>query len=405
MGSSRGPSAVTTDTDSLATLVAATLDKTPASLGPRRTASPHEFYRYPAKFSPTFAAAVIEAFSQPGDLILDPFVGGGTTPVEAQRLGRRVVAADLNPLAAFVSKVKTTLLTTNQRTAVATWLARAVDIRMTDPEPDATVWDEGGYFKDLRTPETWRLRKAIGLMLEGLPRDAAAEDFARCIVLRAAQWALDMRSSLPSVGELRSALEIVGSDMLEVAEAHAELLEGHPEPRVLCQGVPGLAETLELPEAPKLVLTSPPYPGVYVNYHRWKMLGRREIRAPYWITNNLDGHGLAHYTMSARADRSQDTYFQLLADAFRDVCKLLDSNTLVVQMVGFNDRASQLPRYLDAMREAGLTEVTDARLATESDGRLWRVVPWRRWWTTASARRDVAPHTAEEVVLLHRLRG
>lgn len=394
---------MTSGSRSLVGLRTATLDKTPASLGPRRTASPHEFYRYPAKFSPTFAAAAIEAFTKPGDLILDAFVGGGTTAVEAQRLGRRVVAADLNPLAAFVTKVKTTLLTADQRAAVLAWLEEAVGICMTDPEPDAQMWESGGYFKDLRTPETWRLRKGIGLMLVGLPRDAVAEDFARCIVLRTAQWALDMRSTLPSVGELRAAVDSIGKDMLQVAEACATHLASQPLPRVLCQGVPGLADTLDLSESPSLVLTSPPYPGVYVNYHRWKMLGRREIRAPYWISNNLDGHGLAHYTMGARADRSQDSYFQRLTDAFRDVSKLLDPQTLVVQMVGFNDRAAQLPRYLAAMEEAGLVEVTEPRLATEPDGRLWRAVPSRRWWTTASTRKDVAPHTAEEVVLLHRL--
>jgi hypothetical protein len=392
-----------TPNNTLAGLRTASLDKSPVSLGPRRTASPHEFYRYPAKFSPAFAAAAIEAFTLPGDLILDPFVGGGTTAVEAQRLDRRVIASDLNPLAAFVTSVKTTLLTRDQQAAVSAWLSGIPSIRLSHPEPDARPWDEGGYFKDLQTPETWRLRKVIGLMLSELPSDAIAEDFARCVVLRAAQWALDMRSTLPSAGEFRRAVKAVGTDMLEVAEACATHLAGRPVPRVLCQGVPGLASVLDLSEPPRLVLTSPPYPGVYVNYHRWKMLGRREIRAPYWITNNFDGHGLAHYTMGARADRSLDTYFQRLFEAFRDVAQLFGPDTVVVQMVGFNDRRTQLPRYLLAMEEAGLAEVTDSRLATDSDGRLWRAVPWRRWWTTASTRREVAPHTAEEVVLLHRL--
>ena len=43
----------------------------------------HEFYRYPARFSPTFAAAAIRGFSKPGQLVLDPYMGGGTTVVEA----------------------------------------------------------------------------------------------------------------------------------------------------------------------------------------------------------------------------------------------------------------------------------------------------------------------------------
>jgi DNA methylase len=43
----------------------------------------HGFYKYPARFSPIFARAAIEAFTQPGDLVLDNHVGGGTTLVEA----------------------------------------------------------------------------------------------------------------------------------------------------------------------------------------------------------------------------------------------------------------------------------------------------------------------------------
>jgi len=49
----------------------------------------HGFYKYPARFSPSFARAAIEIFTQPGDLVLDNHVGGGTTLVEALALGRR----------------------------------------------------------------------------------------------------------------------------------------------------------------------------------------------------------------------------------------------------------------------------------------------------------------------------
>ena len=37
----------------------------------------HNFYRYPARFSPVFARTIIERFSEPGDVVLDPFMGGG----------------------------------------------------------------------------------------------------------------------------------------------------------------------------------------------------------------------------------------------------------------------------------------------------------------------------------------
>jgi hypothetical protein len=43
----------------------------------------HDLYRYPARFSPLFARAAIETFTEPGDTVLDPFAGGSTTLVEA----------------------------------------------------------------------------------------------------------------------------------------------------------------------------------------------------------------------------------------------------------------------------------------------------------------------------------
>jgi modification methylase len=43
---------------------------------------------HPAKMLPAIAAAAIEAYTGPGDLVVDPMCGIGTTLVEAVHLGR-----------------------------------------------------------------------------------------------------------------------------------------------------------------------------------------------------------------------------------------------------------------------------------------------------------------------------
>src|ERR1044071_2895963 len=73
----------------------------------------HNFYRYPARFSPLFVREVIRQYSLTGQSILDPFKGGGTAIVEALAMGRSAIGVDLNTLAHFVSMIKTTPLSDN----------------------------------------------------------------------------------------------------------------------------------------------------------------------------------------------------------------------------------------------------------------------------------------------------
>lgn len=53
--------------------------------------------RYRGNWSPYIPRNVILRYSRPGDMVLDYFVGGGTTAVEAKLLGRRCLALDINP--------------------------------------------------------------------------------------------------------------------------------------------------------------------------------------------------------------------------------------------------------------------------------------------------------------------
>jgi len=52
--------------------------------------------RYRGNWSPYIPRNVILRYSKPGDTVLDYFVGGGTTAVEAKLLGRRCIARDIN---------------------------------------------------------------------------------------------------------------------------------------------------------------------------------------------------------------------------------------------------------------------------------------------------------------------
>lgn len=54
--------------------------------------SVHALHWFPGNFIPQIPAHLIQLLSRPGDLVLDPFCGSGTTGAEAYRLGRKIQA-------------------------------------------------------------------------------------------------------------------------------------------------------------------------------------------------------------------------------------------------------------------------------------------------------------------------
>src|SRR5213594_131127 len=63
----------------------------------RQAHSLHEI-SYRACFKPQLPRFFIERLTQPGERVYDPFMGRGTTPLEAALLGRAPLGCDINPL-------------------------------------------------------------------------------------------------------------------------------------------------------------------------------------------------------------------------------------------------------------------------------------------------------------------
>lgn len=68
----------------------------------------HWIYPYKGKFHPQMIRALLNIIGlEKGDTVLDPFIGSGTTAVEAQLLGINCIGIDVSPLCVLQSKVKT----------------------------------------------------------------------------------------------------------------------------------------------------------------------------------------------------------------------------------------------------------------------------------------------------------
>jgi DNA methylase len=374
----------------------------------------HDFYRYPARFSPQFARAIIESFTKPGDVVVDPFMGGATTLVEARALGRIGIGLDVNELSCFIARVKTTPLTESDETAIRSWMNHTIPaLNMRLPAKRPHEWIARSYQRNVGTRQTWPIRKSLELALARMSSltTAVQQDFVRAVLLRTGQWALDCRVDVPSADRFRQKLKQFLDEMIHAAQEYQRVLDrndmAHVQRRTPTVILHRSAETIhEEPLVrsygpPKLIMTSPPYPGVHVLYHRWQILGRRETPAPFWISNTLDGSGSSYYAFGDRKQPNLQNYFATALATFSSLARIAKRDTIIVQMLAFSDASWQLPKYLKTMRQAGLREMKLQGVSVGDDGRLWRMVPNRKWY--ADQRGSVG--AAKEVVLFHCVRS
>lgn len=69
----------------------------------RQGHSLHEI-SYRACFKPQLPEYFISRFTEPGDLVADPFLGRGTTPLQAHLMRRRAAGSDINPLCVMLAR-------------------------------------------------------------------------------------------------------------------------------------------------------------------------------------------------------------------------------------------------------------------------------------------------------------
>ena len=98
---------------------------------PRTT---HGFHEYPAGMQAAAADRILDVL--PGDSLLDPFTGGGTSLVVGMTKGRRTVGIDVSPLAAFVATHRTWRPGVGAEEETFEWM-RATAARVVDGLDDA----------------------------------------------------------------------------------------------------------------------------------------------------------------------------------------------------------------------------------------------------------------------------
>jgi 16S rRNA G966 N2-methylase RsmD len=345
--------------------------------------------------APALARAVIESFSEPGDVVLDPFCGGGPTAVEALALGRSAYCSDLSPLAAFVTHAKARPMPKSELKLYTSWFHQA-DIGLGD-----------GH---LRTPKPLVIGKRrvapkthahlLHLIAQAqATRNPAARRLAKLTVIAVAKNCFDCKSSPATPAKLRASFnrfaERAVSRMTEFSRVVTKARRspyGGTRLRVMRLDARSAIRMLGRKDRKfGLVLTSPPYPGVHVLYNRWQVAGRRETDLPFRLLG-YDGGSEATYTMGGRSRAAMEAYFGRVGTIFRELCSILSPGAIVAQVVAFPRSRDHLARYLQTMEDAGYSA------EFMQDTKIVRPVPNRRWYASLSG----DGHGPREYVLVHK---
>ena len=261
----------------------------------------HPMCSYLASFPAALAHAFIARYSRPGDIVLDPFSGRGTAPLQAAAEGRIGVGNDLNPFAHLLTSAKVETPTVAEARTRATalrlawaggaarWLDRAAAIQAAPatggPEP---VPDEVALAFHPRTfAQVLFLRDTLdqGTAGRSIPRRGPRRDPPRqdaVVPLDAHAQHLQHGAALRPGLRCAHGIHVARAGRLRPArrQAHppvpgpAAARGRHRAPRAT-RATPGSRATAALrarglPDRARLVLTSPPYLRVVkYGYYNW----------------------------------------------------------------------------------------------------------------------------------------
>ncbi|MFN8490151.1 MAG: DNA methyltransferase [Caldilineaceae bacterium] len=267
----------------------------------------HDFHPFPAKFPPQLPRKFIQGLTKPGDVVLDPMMGSGTTIVEAYLADRVAVGVDIDPLARLITHVKTTSVDAQIISEVGRSILESATLRIqNDPESLAcelkTRWDKKtfefiDYWFAFNTQlELLALSTEIKKIEEESIRAFFELVFSSCIITKSGgvSLAFDLAHTRPHrakivysdtgaliLGEnekensspriklltknLRSALVEFRKRYQQIAKSLVELNLNKPSPQVY----QGDAQKLPCEDSSiDLIVTSPPYASNAIDYMR-----------------------------------------------------------------------------------------------------------------------------------------
>lgn len=203
------------------------------------------------QFSPELVEILLDRYSQPGDVILDPFVGSGTTLFEAVRKGLRCYGVEINPSAIEMAKTaQFANIALNERKTIIRTVEALVE-RCLCP------FNEGLFFSQAENDgQSLDFTSSQEKIFRNLVQDTSKDFFIQNFIINIIIRYMNYRSPC------------IPKDFFRAVQEHARIVESIPLSKEECKVLHCDARSITLADdSIDLIITSPPYINVF-NYHQ-----------------------------------------------------------------------------------------------------------------------------------------
>jgi DNA modification methylase len=396
--------------------------------GEDSTYSSHAIHAFAAKFPPQLPRAFIESLTSPGDVVLDPMSGSGTTILEAYTLNRRGVGFDIDPLAVKIARVKTTPLDIDYSRLAPEIIRNALkDVKVNQALSSRFDRKTREFIDYWFFPETQKELMALLIAIENYGKGTPTREFLEVIFSGiiitkggGVSRARDLAHSRPHLDPGKkpgSAIKAFEQRLKKFAPAVAALpVRDYPATVKQCD-----AKSLSVEDnSVHLVMTSPPYANAidYMRANKFSLVwlgepisGLGELRGKYIgseATGKMRIEPLPAYTenilggLKARDKKKEAIlrkYYLEMRDAMREMYRVLIHGHHAILVVGTSTMRGidvKTPQCLGDIAEHEVGFRLEAIMSRELD-RDRRMMPFGKGNTLIEQRM-----ATEEIIILRK---
>ena len=303
----------------------------------------HDIHPYPAKFIPHLPGKIMSIFSNPGDLVFDPFGGSGTTALEASRMQRRALSFDANPIGTLVGKVKTITLNDEILFDIKTLIVSIISqIERLPVEPKELINEFYNFIPEIPNIDKWfpiTARGELGYIKSRIQlfKNEDAKSIARLAISKIILSVSFQDSETRYVSKPKQIIQ--GETLKKYLKAVNEIVASIKETNNFFKSSLIDFKTIDIKKVTSevlcdnnvdLIITSPPYGNAmdYHLYHRFRLFWLDEY--PKDLQNIEIGSHLRHQ----KEKTGYDSYFDEMKVALNIMYRVLKPSRFAIIIVG-----------------------------------------------------------------------